>query len=109
MNNKINWPDVWMEIGQAFETPFNKRDNHQLFLTTISGSQTSCRDGICFGMGKIVGTYAIQDLEFPVWNDNDGYWLPRDNKHDLIRATFCYFMAAMGDEFEDFLEWCKEN
>jgi hypothetical protein len=100
---KINWPKVWMEIGEAFETPLENRDKRMKELT-----YSSDRAGICFGLRELVG-HRGYDYLHRIYREY-GYWWPRNNKGDLLRATFCYFMAAMGQKgFEDFLSWCKEN
>jgi hypothetical protein len=113
---KIDWPKVWMEIGEAFEVPFNERKGRQLYLTSPEIYNFICvkRGGICAALGLYFNGIPYNYEEFiiclmPHLNKMDFAWI-RNDKGDLLRATFCYFMAAMGQKgFKDFLEWCKNN
>lgn len=105
-----SWPEIWLEIGEAFETPFKERTDRQLFLTTYSNLEYKPRIGICGALDNL-DSYDVNYLGFPERpaGIDSGYWLKLTDGQDLIRALFCYFMAAMGKDFIRFSNWCQGN
>jgi hypothetical protein len=119
MDKKINWPKVWMEIGQAFEKKGNLITSNTLDKNPKRNSEMTSI-GLCKAFECVINDESIPNilrgntnlgdgLCWYVYETNINYEIGINVEFYTFRATFCYFMAAMGDEFEEFLEWCKEN
>ena len=92
--------EQWMEVGMAFETPHEQRTAYQGSLT---------HDGLCFATSRIAGNpgASVYYSRLKLVEPGLCYWAPimgnRDFRfrHDFIRATFAYLMAAMTDRERD--------
>ena len=89
---KINYSKIWQEIGDAFETPYEERTERQKDMTS---------EGLCHAL-PLKMELGFNRIRWSV--DVYGFWLmPRRGskrfwcKNDEYRATFAYFMAAMGN------------
>lgn len=79
----------WDEIAEAFDTPFRKRDEEQVFMTFIAS-----RGGICDALSCInCGRHLMQGFHPTkrIWH----YWWPCTDAGDRQRAFFCMLMAAI--------------
>jgi hypothetical protein len=87
---EIDWPKRWLRMGIKIERDI-KSDPYWVHHL--------CLEDKFRNIMPILG--GKKDSSEPWWSGEE--------EGNYGRATFCYFMAAMGDEFEGFLEWCKEN
>jgi hypothetical protein len=93
-NKKRDWASIWTKIGQAFETPYEKRTKRQCNLTM---------SGLCFALSRFtrdIKPYKklSQVVGLRGHTKNGYWWLCGNNQNDLQRALFAYFMAAIGNK-----------
>lgn len=97
----------WLTIAIAFETEPGKRTNKQRQLTDLG----LCHAGAILGELFRFEGHLIRSTRNFASMGPDAYWFPipeesnHTRNHDLLRATFAGFMAALTvREFEEMLK-----
>jgi hypothetical protein len=87
----------WLEIAEAFGTPFAKRTERQLKITLRQ--LVGFRSGLCYAL------YGYKVIEMELIGNAmglNGYWWPCTDEGDSDRSDFALLMWAIGeDEFEE--------
>lgn len=95
---KIDHKKIWTEIGDAFATPYKDRTERQKHMTFF---------GLCWAFWEISGSNRIYSVMEDLGNSMSiGHcWWKKERgesgftiRTDRERATFAYFMAAMGNK-----------
>ena len=106
----------WLEIAEAFGTPYAERTLIQNCLTHFSGGDETMRvlakkmniDRSC------CLCWALEDcgVDFPKDDETpdltDTVWWPKQHQYDQARSDFALLMWAMGDRgFNDLMEYAE--
>jgi hypothetical protein len=105
MKTKPNWQAIWLEIAEAYGTPYEERTREQIHLAEF-GLCSAVEDlGIMFDNFDILGVETCFGYWWPVsWSKSITFndFMPI---YDTYRCQFACFMAAMSNqEFEELLK-----
>ena len=93
----------WLEIAEAFDTPYGNRTPKQLRFTTEMDNKKRSRTGICWVFWSQFNRKFMEYADcFAGWSseywrvghDQNFVW-PNSDKGDRERAFFCCMMAAI--------------
>ena len=86
----------WLEMAEAFDVPFSKRNTEQLGITSPGHTRKyyRTRGGICWTISNYAGGDNFYQ-SFDPHNSSWPFWWPLDDAGDQERAFFCCMMLAI--------------